>query len=167
MTRRTGALFFASLCLAATAGVATSDAAARWTRTTPWACHVLRGAALDTNWALQNDSAASDLVALCPILDTDYLPKQNLVQVNVHVRDGNANASALAMLCEGNFVTAGGACSAPATSGVAFVGDATLSPSTAAVWSAATAGHFGYIYVGIPAESGGSRSNIRGYWTTD
>ena len=72
----------ASLCLAAAAAFTTSDAAARWTRTTPWACHVIQGTALDTNWALQNDSTGSDLVALCPVLDTDYLRKQDLVLNN-------------------------------------------------------------------------------------
>jgi hypothetical protein len=167
MNRRTGALFFASLCLAATAGMATTDAAAKWTRTTPWACHVIHGTALDTNWAMQSDSAVNELVALCPVLDTDYLRKQDITQVNVHVRDGHSGTYARAMLCEGNYVTAGGACSPPANSGTAFVGDVTLSPSTAAVWTAATAGYFGYIWVGVPRKSGASRSNIRGYWTSD
>ena len=167
MIRRTGALFLASLCLAAVAGVTTSDAAAKWTRTTPWACHVLQGTALDTNWALQNDSSVNELVALCPIADTDYLRKEDVTTVNVHVRDGNGNASARALLCEGNYTTAGGACSAAASSGNGFVGNVTLSPSTGNVWTAATRPYFGYLYLAIPRKSGASRSNFRGYYTTD
>lgn len=167
MISRTRALFIASLCLAAVAATTTSDAEARWTRTTPWACHITQGGVLDTNWALQNDSSSSELVALCPIQDTDYLLKENLTTVNVHVRDGHGNASARALLCESNYTTAGGACSAAATSGNGFVGNFTLSPSTAAVWSAATRPYFGYLLVILPVESGSSRSNFRGYYTTD
>jgi hypothetical protein len=167
MTRRAPVLFLASLCLAATAAMATSDVAAKWTRTTPWACHVIQGTALDTNWALQNNSTTNELIALCPILDTDYMPKEDVAIVNVHVRDGNGNRSARALLCEGNYVSAGGACTAAASSGNGFVGNTTLSPSTAGVWTAATAGYFAYVYVAIPAKSGTSRSNIRGYYTAD
>jgi hypothetical protein len=167
MIQRTRALFVASLCLAAIAATTTSDAEAKWTRTTPWACHIIQGTALDTNWALQNDSTTNELVALCPIVDSDYLLKQNLTRVNVHVRDGHGSASARALLCESNYTTAGGACSAPASSGDSFVGNTTLSPSTTNVWSTATAAYFGYIYVAMPRKSGTSRSNFRGYWTED
>jgi hypothetical protein len=165
--QRTRVVFLASLCFAATTAMTMSDAAAKWTRTTPWACHVLQGGVLDTNWALQNDSATNELVALCPIVDTDYLLKENITVVNVHVRDGNGGAPARALLCEGNYATAGGSCSAPSSSGNAFVGNATLSPSTANVWTAATRAYFGYIYMAIPARVGTSRSNFRGYYTED
>jgi hypothetical protein len=167
MIQRTRALFLVSLCLAAITATTTSEAAAKWTRTTPWACHVLQGTALDTNWALQNDSTTRELVALCPIQDTDYLLKENLDTVNVHVRDGNGSASARALLCEGNYTVAGGACSAASSSGNGFVGNTTLSPSTSGAWSTATRAYFGYVYVAIPAKTGASRSNFRGYYTAD
>jgi hypothetical protein len=167
MTHRQRKLYIISLCLAAGAATTTGVAVAKWTRTTPWACHVTSGTPLDTSWALQNDSTVSELVALCPIVDSDYLLKENVVTANIHVRDGHSGASARALLCESNYATAGGACSAQVSSGDAFVGNTTLSPSTGAVWSTATQAYFGYIFVGIPAKSGVSRSNIRGYFTAD
>jgi hypothetical protein len=160
-------LFAAAACLSG-AVASTQIAEAKWTRNTPWSCALTGGSILDTNFAPHNDSTASPVTAICPIDDRDDLMKHTITNVTVHGLDANPsaaiNSNAIAMACESNFDTSGGACGAQVSSSF---GEYALTPSLANVWFSGwpDEGWFGYLWVSIPVKHvSGTRSNFRGYF---
>lgn len=91
------------------------------------------------------------------------MPKTDIVEFNVHVYDGNNNASSnyvYAQICVQDWsgTTGGGCGSGDQTSG-AGTGSDTLNPSL----SELTANDFGYIYVQLPPSDVGF-SGIKGWY---
>ena len=157
-------LFILSFSLVAICGV-TVNANAKWTRTHAADCTTIGGSAMDTNYAIHNNSSTQEMVVLCAVSDTDRFQKENITTLNLHGYDDHTGAGATAMACRSLWYAVGGSCGASTSTSSAFLGNFTLSPSLSQ-WTAATRADFGYIYLRLPAKQGSAwRSSFRGFYT--
>lgn len=160
-TSTTRIVAFFAAAIAGIAMGATSEASAWFARNHATKCMTQGGTPLDLNFAVQNDSTASSMLVLCPAEDTETHPKQNTVSMNVHGYDDSTAANVTTLACRSTWDVVGGACqTGPSSAGL---GNFNMSVPTGAVWTAARASDFGYVYVSLPAKQGTAyRSMFRG-----
>lgn len=152
-----------ALALTLMASLAIDVDATTYIQTHAFDCKTLGGTPIDTSYALHNDSAAADMVALCAIPESSELPKQKIFATYVYGLDNHDTSQAAAMLCVSNYSTTGGSCGSMALSSVG-VQDYTLIPSVSQ-FTSANASKFAYLWVRIPRKDVNSMSNFRGYKT--
>ena len=157
---------FLSVC-ALSLGAHAPQVEAKWTRSHASGCiSVSPGwvAPYDVSFAIWNDSTRTDMKLLCPLSDTDYLPKTSLTTLNIHGKDGSSNRNVDAMLCRSNWASTGGGCSSIVSSPTG-TSEYTLQPSRS-ILTGRTA-DFAYIWVRLPPKIGTSRSGLRGFFTSN
>jgi hypothetical protein len=154
---------FIAAALAGTVLSASSDAAAWFVRSHTSACIALGGAPYDTGFSIQNDSAVSNMKLLCPATDTSSTPKATTSILNIHGYDDSSAANVKTAACRSTWAAPGGACQDGQSS--SGVGNFKLTVPTNVVWTAGTAGDFGYAYINLPPKEGAAhRSNVRGIY---
>lgn len=124
--------------------------------------------AVDSDWSMSNGTT-SGTVLTCPVWDSSSRPKSGISALNLHGYDRNNNTTygaVIAATCIGYFNIAGGQCGAQVSTSHTGTGAYTLSPART-YWTTANAGHFGYIYVYLPAQDTAGKSNITGYYIAD
>ena len=89
--------------------------------------------------------------------------KQNISTLNIHGEDRHSSASVTATPCISYFHITGGECGSTASSGGGFLGQYTLQPSRVK-WGPTFSGHFGYIHIKLPAQTGNGASTFSGYF---
>ncbi|MFM2415716.1 MAG: hypothetical protein RL385_439 [Pseudomonadota bacterium] len=153
----------AALALGAVVGTA-GNASAWNVRHHASDCTVLGGAPIDLSMSIQNDSATSAMVLICPATDTDTMPKASDVNFNIHGFDNSTVAGIFAATCRSTWDVVGGACAPQfVSSGIVQV-NASLSRSA---WTSDRYNDFGYAIVSIPAKQGSFRSSFRGYFQSN
>jgi hypothetical protein len=157
----------AALALGAVVGTA-GNASAWNVRHHASDCTVFGGAPIDLSMSIQNDSTTSAMVLICPVTDTDTMPKASDVNVNIHGFDNSTVAGTpgaiFAATCRSNWDVVGGACAPQfVSSGVVQV-NTSLNHS---VWTPDRYNDFGYAFVSIPAKQGSFRSSFRGYFQSN
>jgi len=161
MLKKIIATFILSAC-ATGVMVMPEGAEAKWQRNHANTC--ISGGALPVSatYGISNKTPLY-LNLYCPVRDDERFPKQEIKTLNVHLFDGHPGASAYAKACVTYWHGNGGSCSGTSASTSWGVENYTLKPSTS-VWSASTAGHFGYVLVTLPP-TGSYWSNLRGFFT--
>lgn len=145
--------------------VVPSGAEARWNRTSAQQCVSTNGQEWRNQVGLANYGSgigATGLYVFCPIRDDSEFPKAEIQGVNIHGHDDLSDDAITARTCVSYWNAWGGECGTYAGSGLSFVGQATISPSTSA-WSSSHVGDFGYIFIYLPA--GGN--SVSGFFTWD
>jgi hypothetical protein len=163
--RAFGAAFLSACALML--GAHTTPAEAKWTRTHASGCIAVNPglrSPYDVSFALWNDSTTGEMTLLCPLSDTDYLPKTSLTSLNIHGKDGHPSRNVDAMLCRSNWASTGGGCSAIVSSPTGTA-DYTLQPNRSILTGRTT--DFAYVWVRLPRKSGSSRSGLRGFYTAN
>jgi hypothetical protein len=134
---------------------------ARWVQSSVYNCHATGGKAVDSMYAIANDSTTSDLVLRCDIWDTSLLVKHGLDYFHVHGRDGTTTGRLASQVCRSSKLVPGGACSASSYSSTADVKNEELSLNMS-VWDYNHRYDYGYVAIRIPPKQGSSRSSING-----
>lgn len=127
-------------------------------------CYVQNGNPIDLDWAIQNDSDNSAMLALCPVIDESGRLKETTHTLNVHGQDNSTVGYVEALACRGYFAMTGGTCQPGPATDTRGTGHYWITIPTNQVWNANTAGDFGYVYVSVPARQGTYRSTLRGYF---
>jgi hypothetical protein len=100
---------------------------------------------------------------VCPVPDMATELKQNISRVNVHYKKSSTQDDAQIRACITPFNADGASCGLDSGAATFSTGEFTAeivrADNDMAPWSAANAGHFGYVSINLPAPS-----TVRGMW---
>jgi hypothetical protein len=143
---------------------APDTAVARWWGLHPSACREVESGFWPTTSGFYTSQSASNSSAaslVCPIPDTDQLPKWELTDLWVYGRDGSTVDHVSTRVCVGFYNSLGGACGAYASTSNATTGNYQLHPSLSAVYD--NPDHYAYLFVSLAPRQGTSASTLAGY----
>ncbi len=147
--------------------MAPDTAQARMKVRSAFGCHASGGNAIDSSFAVANDSTTSDLVLRCDVENSTEFLRGEFDSFVVHGRDGTTTGKLAAQACRSTAAVIGGACSPSVATVIADVKDEALSVDTG-VWGGFLDGlDYGFIALRVPPKQGSSRSSINGFTYQD